>query len=1092
LPFVTRPIHTLFAAFFLCLAAACAFAASADDSARAFNLPAGPAETTLPRFSEQAGVPVVFATASAAGVRTNALAATLPPRAALARVLEGTGLRAVANERTGALTVARDPAAPAPAPRAESASAPRLAPPSAAPDDTAAVTLSPFVVNSEKDEGYAASNTLSGSRLNASLANTPVAIQVLTKELLLDLNATNYEAYLNFATNSGRDFSDVTGLASVQQGNNQVRIRGFTGAAITRDFFLSQTRSDRFSIDRYEVSRGPNSILFGIGGPGGVVNTSSKIARIDSRQKDEVRATIGSWENRRAELDFNRTLVRNQLAVRANFLFEDKDGWRDYEFEQRLGAAVAATWQPWRRTQVRVNYEYVDTRQNQAYPFPTADTAGAWIAAGRPLAAGPIHDLATPAPAGTLSSFNDSIRFAPQVSPNAYRYGDTRIVDANPALAGAQRVRFFDTANAPVSPIGGQPSYLNFAIVPERASLAGPGNRSDNYYGLLSVFVEQRAGPVALEIAYNRQQDFWRSNFPVNWAVFGVRGDPNRELPGTYLPNGTLGATPPGQALAAPFAPNPFAGQLYVEGNSAYRIQRRVTDNFRATLSLELDLRRRHRWLGAHQFAALAQRQDSEYYTDVFTEYNLARDNALGFNAAQNVIIRRTYVDFSAPGAMRGAHDPFANPISSPGVQPGYLRSAQTNRQRGVTDSAMAVVQSNFRGDLLVVTLGARRDEQKNNRAGGGALLPAAGPLGGSWTEDTIYSNAGKTTFAGNTRTLGAVLRPVKWAALVYNASNSVRPNTTLDLLGRPVSSQEGVGEDYGARFFLLDGRISLGLTRYDTDNTSGTFDAIAMRTQGFPVLTGIYQAFTDAGIAAQYRAGSFFNGYRDKSDSDGSGWEIELTANPTKRWRLSANVSRADLKVANVQPIVNGFVAAETAFWRQNARVPYLTRNGNLEGFIRARDATPARDFVVNPATVDDARQFVQAVVDGVNLQEGQFPLQHQRDSFNFFNSYSFPRLPLVGDGFTAGFGASYRSATVVGYANNAPIYGRGFIIWNGMLRKRVALERGRTLDFQLNVNNLFREHALLPFNATAAGVDRWFLQRQRQRWDLQATLMF
>ena len=96
-------------------------------------------------------------------------------------------------------------------------------PPGPPPEASATITLSPFEVRTEKDQGYAASNTLSGTRLNSSLANIPASIQVLTKELILDLNVTDYEGYLNFATNAGRDFSDVTGLASVQQGNNRYR-----------------------------------------------------------------------------------------------------------------------------------------------------------------------------------------------------------------------------------------------------------------------------------------------------------------------------------------------------------------------------------------------------------------------------------------------------------------------------------------------------------------------------------------------------------------------------------------------------------------------------------------------------------------------------------------------------------------------------------------------------------------------------------------------------------------------------------------------------------------------------------------------------
>ena len=60
--------------------------------------------------------------------------------------------------------------------------APPAAPADAAtPGPSSTVTLSPFEVRTEKDEGYAASNTLSGTRLNSSLANIPASIQVLTK-----------------------------------------------------------------------------------------------------------------------------------------------------------------------------------------------------------------------------------------------------------------------------------------------------------------------------------------------------------------------------------------------------------------------------------------------------------------------------------------------------------------------------------------------------------------------------------------------------------------------------------------------------------------------------------------------------------------------------------------------------------------------------------------------------------------------------------------------------------------------------------------------------------------------------------------------
>src|SRR5215213_8494717 len=60
-------------------------------------------------------------------------------------------------------------------------------PPAAAATDEAVVVLTPFTVDTTKDRGYQAENTLSGSRLNSSLADTPASVSVFTKEFLQDV-----------------------------------------------------------------------------------------------------------------------------------------------------------------------------------------------------------------------------------------------------------------------------------------------------------------------------------------------------------------------------------------------------------------------------------------------------------------------------------------------------------------------------------------------------------------------------------------------------------------------------------------------------------------------------------------------------------------------------------------------------------------------------------------------------------------------------------------------------------------------------------------------------------------------------------------
>lgn len=83
---------------------------AAEPARKVFDIPAGPAESTLRRFSEQAGGQFVFSADKVTGVRTQTVKGEYTPRQALDRLVAGTELRAVQDNSTGALTVDRVPA----------------------------------------------------------------------------------------------------------------------------------------------------------------------------------------------------------------------------------------------------------------------------------------------------------------------------------------------------------------------------------------------------------------------------------------------------------------------------------------------------------------------------------------------------------------------------------------------------------------------------------------------------------------------------------------------------------------------------------------------------------------------------------------------------------------------------------------------------------------------------------------------------------------------------------------------------------------------------------------------------------------------
>src|SRR6267154_903266 len=93
------------AAFFLAVLPAVALAAPAQGAAKAFDVPAGDAISTLKRVAQQAGMEIVFPAKLVRGVKTNAVKGDFTPEEAFDRLTAGTVLTVVRDEQSGALIV---------------------------------------------------------------------------------------------------------------------------------------------------------------------------------------------------------------------------------------------------------------------------------------------------------------------------------------------------------------------------------------------------------------------------------------------------------------------------------------------------------------------------------------------------------------------------------------------------------------------------------------------------------------------------------------------------------------------------------------------------------------------------------------------------------------------------------------------------------------------------------------------------------------------------------------------------------------------------------------------------------------------------
>lgn len=181
-------------------------------------------------------------------------------------------------------------------PAAAPSSAPNKTP--TAGDVAAAATeekieLSPFVVVGEKDNGYQVGNTLAGTRLRTDLRDVGAAVSVINAQFMADTASTNAKDILIYSTSaeaagSGGNYSGVqlaaAGFADVsavlQSPHESTRIRGLSGAELTRDFFPTNIPLDSYNTERVDISRGANAILFGLGSPARIINNQLKMPNL--------------------------------------------------------------------------------------------------------------------------------------------------------------------------------------------------------------------------------------------------------------------------------------------------------------------------------------------------------------------------------------------------------------------------------------------------------------------------------------------------------------------------------------------------------------------------------------------------------------------------------------------------------------------------------------------------------------------------------------------------------------------------------------------------------------------------------------------
>jgi len=243
--------------------------------------------------------------------------------------------------------------------------------------DNAATQLKNIVVSGKSDravgpdKNFVAEDTATGTKTDAAIIDIPASVSVVTQKELETRHVQNLQQAISYTSGV---FSDEFGS---DDRYDYIRIRGFDqttlgtyrdGLAARVPAFFTAGRLEPYGLQRVEVLKGSTSTLFGLNGPGGLVNAITK--RPQDEKFGEVYTSYGDG-TKEVGADFGGPLDPDGIwTYRLTTLAKDGDlGW-DYSNDNRFYIAPALTIKPEEGTSLTILTDYNKRDNTGARGFP--------------------------------------------------------------------------------------------------------------------------------------------------------------------------------------------------------------------------------------------------------------------------------------------------------------------------------------------------------------------------------------------------------------------------------------------------------------------------------------------------------------------------------------------------------------------------------------------------------------------------------------------------------------------------------------------------------------------------------------------------
>ena len=917
-----------------------------------------------------------------------------------------------------------------------------VAPQAPTPVDEQTLELSPFEVNTARDVGFVATSSLAGGRLAGDLRDTPAAYSVLTSEFITALNLTDLTSASEWTVSSAN--LQGAGENEIWGAGFEMSSRGVSIGAQQRNFFPLNVNFDTYNLDRIDYSRGPNAILFGNGTFGGNANVVTKRAQL-GRTSGSATVSYGSWDYRRVVIDTNAALGE-RAAVRANLLWQDRNGWRDHEFEEKKAATVAATFRLTRHTDLLIEGEKGEFMRGNPLTNLNDNITG-WD--GATTFANLVSGGSIPGATSTLWNQQGVQRHGSDTSPQYVfapdlGYGEFRdFSNTMRTLAGGQNNgtpvggvprpnniglslnnrSMLHAINAPSWRFDRVVAGSNFRVPSDRFAMSTDAPTFIQNYDTITLFLRHRIGNLYLEAAANVAEEARDTNYLDTRGINNTYIDINQH-------------TPTGE-------PNPYFLEPYGDGQRS----RSTWGNDYESLRLAAAYALPNTAIGSFNFGVMVGANDERQHQRIESMRVLSSPDPRLW-PFQNLVYHRYYWNSPNRDLPEITSAVGRNGVNYP---VGWIVDSSRPTDISYSDKAFTYFQGSAKGtffnDKLHVLGAVRHDDLSVERV----INDNYGDYPADWGGRTVQyrpaapadyltlpefrprnSNRVPTVTDGRyqddynppdvdmretTYSTGLVYHTTPWLSLFANTSTSFNPSTSqLRLDGSIMPSPVAEGWDVGLRFYLLNERVNVSLTHYQGSETAQPFEiGFTNNLQAI----GFLNKLDDLPVENNNSAGfpvvprqAF-----DQRDRENEGFELEVVANLTPHWRLKADVARADARQTNAWSDTRAFIE------KYDSNIRQVLLDGGIIFDAEGR-ATLDQTIDIARRSGGNNSEANAAVSAFNNVYFNQLPNIVAGEQYvpgliewtgNIFTDYEFTEGPLKR--LRLGIGVNYRGKQVLGF---------------------------------------------------------------------------